>query len=669
MAGAKELYWPAIDGLRAIAVSAVVLNHLNAKLLPGGYIGVDVFFVISGFVVTGSILRSETGHVWVDLLNFWRRRWLRIMPALLAMVFGSTLLFSFFFAPVGIEPYIATLRSALFTVLGVSNLYYYRTNLDYFQIDAGINVFHHTWSLSVEEQFYLVMSLIFIVALRPLQRWLALPIARMIVVSVLLGLSISLFVVWHNGSTPMLAYFMLPARFWELCSGVLLACIHHKLGETQADKLPSAWPGYVLQLAAALLLGLAMVHPTLLGAGFFGPVVFAVIGTVALIAAIIFGGTGGVSALLASRPFVVIGLLSYPIYLWHWPIFSLVRHTVEFDGVTASMALAVVVGLAALSYRYIEQPGRRLRNETSARLALTFAVAISLALLPSLIMQVKPGGFYLGHHQAWEQTWLPRANFSYGGAAGHMRSLNCNMPDGTVVPQRVPFNCTVRAVRSNEATPQLLVLGDSNSFANWGMVIAASATTKYDVLALGHVGCQPPRISDMGTSCAAYLNALPKYLRAELRDGDIALLSFAWSSEMTEAELVSFRRFFDDFVFEAGKIGVRLIIQVPLPRFPKQPFRCIPEWFRTNYTDCDISRTEMDRIQRKPAELLTALSLQNPGMIEIWDPTERLCEGTMCRQFRDRMPLMRDRIHISYYASKMLAGDFGTMLTRLRRTP
>ena len=215
-------YRPDIDGLRAVAVGAVVAHHFESGLVPGGYIGVDVFFVISGFVVTQSILRTQTGKIFRDLLEFWRRRWLRIIPALLFMVAITSLLFVAFFAPIPQETYNGTLRTGLTSSFGLSNLYLLRLSTDYFQSDQSINVFLHTWSLGVEEQFYVVFSLLIIAVPGLIWRFGNVEKLRLVLLGLFFIGSLWLFLD-RADQRPMSAYYLLPARFWEMGLGSIIA--------------------------------------------------------------------------------------------------------------------------------------------------------------------------------------------------------------------------------------------------------------------------------------------------------------------------------------------------------------------------------------------------------------------------------------------------------------
>ena len=208
-------YKPEIDGLRAIAVIAVIVNHFDKKLLPGGYLGVDIFFVISGFVITSSLVGQKENSIKEFLFNFYLRRIKRLYPALILFIVVTAILLSLF-SPTPKES-LFTGMSALF---GFSNMYLLDISSDYFGSAKELNGFLHTWSLGVEEQYYLLFPLIlwFSGFCYPRRRssWL-----NYFLISILTFLSISLYVALNLMNYQNQAYYLMPARFWELGFGCL----------------------------------------------------------------------------------------------------------------------------------------------------------------------------------------------------------------------------------------------------------------------------------------------------------------------------------------------------------------------------------------------------------------------------------------------------------------
>ncbi len=371
---APQRYRPEIDGLRAVAILAVVLNHLSSRLLPGGYLGVDVFFVISGFVITGSLANRPAASLADLLLNFYSRRIRRLLPALLVCVLITAVVLCLVCPDPG-----QMLGVGWRSLVGSSNLILHKLALDYFRPATELNPFAQTWSLGVEEQFYLLFPLLvwfsgFARTGRSGQQrlgWLLLPL-------VLLSLGVF---VHQLGVDQPAAYYLLRARFWELGTGCLLFLLllgapmaappdgpqagggpasrgqrpggGSAAGFVEADFVEAgAWTLPPLLVLGALLLVMALPLP-------FGlvPVAAAVLLTALLLGSL---RPGTAAAGLLSQPSLVfLGLISYSLYLWHWSVLALARWTVGISAASLAPLLALMLLLAVLSWRFVEEPLRR----------------------------------------------------------------------------------------------------------------------------------------------------------------------------------------------------------------------------------------------------------------------------------------------------------------------
>lgn len=339
-------YVPAIDGLRAVAVLAVVAYHLGLPV-PAGFIGVDVFFVISGYLIT-RLLRDELGAGGIDLWAFYARRAKRLLPAL-AVVLVATLLAGFYLLPAaGHRP---LLESAAAASLFGGNLYF--MGMGYFDGDAAQMPLLHLWSLGVEEQFYLLWPLVLILARRRL----------VLAVGLIAAASFAL-AQWELSSDS--AFYLMPARAWELAVGALVAL--------RPVRLPTgaAWAGLALTLGAVFV-----PMPTFPGVG----AVPAVAGAALVIAA---AQAGRQPWILTNRAMVGVGLVSYSLYLWHWPVIVLLA-----DWHWALQGL-LSLALAVASYWLVERPTRQMRapNRTTVLGALCGVVA--LAAVPMSIARTMP---------------------------------------------------------------------------------------------------------------------------------------------------------------------------------------------------------------------------------------------------------------------------------------
>ena len=329
-----------IDGLRAVAVIAVLLHHLNTSLLPGGYVGVDIFFVISGFLITSQVF-SEVKRNAFSLKSFYQRRINRIVPALATVLLATVIVGAFILSPVDL---IRLNVSALLSLLGVSNVYIWVKYGNYFAADASEAPLLHTWSLGIEEQFYVIWPL-FIVLLYRLAPRYVLPV---LAVGVVLAVAAS---EYATGIFATAAYYLLPTRFFELMLGGLLGIYLHQ------PRIISKLAAHGFALTGYLLIGFSLFA---LNAGSTFPGFNALIPCLGA-ALLILAGSGDMrSRLLTSRPMVFIGLISYSLYLWHWPLIAYLNYLeIPINLPVGGMLIAVSILLSWLSWRYVEVPFRR----------------------------------------------------------------------------------------------------------------------------------------------------------------------------------------------------------------------------------------------------------------------------------------------------------------------
>jgi peptidoglycan/LPS O-acetylase OafA/YrhL len=346
--GSPISYQAHVDGLRAVAVLSVIAFHAFPNRVTGGFVGVDIFFVISGFLISGIILNGLRKGSFT-FADFYTRRIRRIFPALgvvlaAVLVLGYLLLFPSEFRNLG--------KHALGGALFVANITLWQDS-GYFDTAAELKPLLHLWSLGVEEQFYLLWPLFLFVCYK--RRW------NLLWITALICLASFAFNVWASGSKPIANFFLLPGRFWELMAGSMLAQIRSAEGASAGP----APPGTAVAREGAAVAGLALIafavfwidrNTVFPGWAALAPVS----GTCLLVAA---GPQAWINRRLLARPVVVfVGLISYPLYLWHWPLLSYGRITAPGGhGVATSTAL-ILVGtsflLAWATYQWVEKPIR-----------------------------------------------------------------------------------------------------------------------------------------------------------------------------------------------------------------------------------------------------------------------------------------------------------------------
>ena len=425
-----KAYRPEIDGLRCIAIGTVVIYHADIdawgqRLFPGGFLGVDVFFVISGYLITSIVLNEVTYGTW-SLLRFYERRARRILPALFAMMAVAIPFAWWLMSPAQMENFGS---SALATVLFGSNFFLW-FDTGYFSEAIDLKPLAHTWSLAVEEQFYLVL---------PLLVW---GLARLAngryLVAALLGLAVAslAWAQWLVTVDPTANFYLLPSRGWELLAGSMLAWAETRRERPAGGAMArgGSLAGLGLVLASTLFVDGAMPHPGLV-------TVPVILGTSMLIW---FGGAGGSATWLLTRgPVVGIGLISYSLYLWHQPVFSFAR-LYSINALTAGQSMMLVgisVGLAILSWRYVEQPFRTKGRVGKVALWSASAVASVLVVAWSL-SAMRAGGW--PERMPPEYRHLAFVERGYWNDAGE----DC-----------LRHNCTV----GDNVLPTIALVGDSHA--------------------------------------------------------------------------------------------------------------------------------------------------------------------------------------------------------------
>jgi peptidoglycan/LPS O-acetylase OafA/YrhL len=371
-------YRPDIDGLRAIAVLSVLIFHAGLGL-PGGFVGVDVFFVISGYLITGIIIR-ELSDGRFTMANFWARRIRRILPASTVVTVVALVACGFVMMPKAFDE---TARSALAHSVASANIFFWKL-LGYFEERGETRPLLHMWSLAVEEQFYICFPVLLMIAWKRTTGAVWVLLIGIWVVSLtgsIVGLNLA------RSST----FYLLPGRAWELGTGALLAFAEFQ-GVCRSDRCPSAWKQAAswigIGLIAAACIGYspdtpfpgANALPPCLGAGL-----------------VIWSQSGGptvVGRALSWSPLRLIGKASFSLYLWHWPIFALLRYAFqsELPEAVSIGALGLTLACSLASWRYVETPFREAGARLSAQRIITAGIGISAILAAVAGILIATGG-------------------------------------------------------------------------------------------------------------------------------------------------------------------------------------------------------------------------------------------------------------------------------------
>ncbi len=659
-------YRAEIDGLRALAVVAVILNHIDDRLLPSGYLGVDIFFVISGFVITASLTRRPARSLGDLLLGFYSRRLKRLVPALLLFV----VLVGILACLVIPRPHTA-LRTGISALFGFSNVYLHGQATDYFGTATKLNPFTHTWSLGVEEQYYLLF---------PLVAWMtgfARPGAgghrALFAVMGVASLASLIAFVQLYPTQQAAAYFLMPPRLWEMGAGSLLFCLGGvwPAGARGLGRLPPL--AAVLGLVGVMLLPLAWAVPA---------TVAAVVLTTLLIASL---RQGTAAHRLFSRPALVqVGLISYSLYLWHWGVLSLSRWTIGLHWWSLPFQIGLMVLLSVASYRWVEKPLRQ--ASWAPRRDQTVAIGVGgLAAGAGLLIGVDnlpPFSLYAGRNPIPAGMGVESLVDPYrvAGAAGTWQGSPCVLAnDGEAAKTIAIEACTLGDFAT--ARHRVLVVGNSFSASFAGAFDALVARDDYAVTITSAWAASPvgnfAALGGSGPFAAtnrAYWNRVVPGMVAQLRPGDWVFLvndmvMFSPPSQGPGNRLIlqTLRVGLTDFSASLAGRGVRLAVLNGLP-FAREanchPASAVPQWFSPFGGPCLMPDRAESLRRRQPLDDLLG-DLQRQGKLQVVDLFDLFCpEGACTYRARGGEILYRDEhSHPSKQAVRLAAPLIRDVLT------
>ena len=359
-------YKPEIDGLRAFAIIAVIINHFEKRILPGGYLGVDIFFVISGYIITSSLIGKPTMNFLDFICGFYERRIKRLIPTLAVFV----LIMSLLVCMINPDP-----KQSIFTgissLFGVSNIFLFRNATNYFANSTELNPFTQTWSLGIEEQFYILFPFFLWFSGYALNKQKG---VRNLFISLgtLSIASLIIFIYLYPQNQPA-AYFLISSRFWEIAIGCLSFVLIQKRPSIKIiiQKIPSS-----------LILGLMLLI-------MFIPVQWALIAIVGislltLVLIVSLKEKSFLYKIITHPKIVYIGLISYPLYLWHWGVISISRWTIGIHWWSIPIQIGIIFLVSQISYNYIEIPFRYSLTRNYARWRI-FSFGSILVIFTSFI--------------------------------------------------------------------------------------------------------------------------------------------------------------------------------------------------------------------------------------------------------------------------------------------
>lgn len=642
-------YRPEIDGLRAISILLVLLYHARIPGFTGGFIGVDVFFVLSGYLITW-LVRDElatTGKF--DFTRFYARRVRRLLPTALVVIGGTLVLGTIFLHPNGEVQALA--KSAIATLAFVSNLFFARA-VDYFDFLGESKPLLHTWSLSVEEQFYLFW---------PATLWLLYYVSR--------GKTDKSRIVYATGALCVLsliaaeaamkmyytreAFFYTPLRAWELLVGGLLALgIEERFGRSRLREFDSLGvTGLVVIVGVALAYTSDTRFPGVAAA-------LPVLGTGAVLLNTAWRPQTRLYWLLTRAPLVALGRWSYALYMWHWPLLSIAR-IVRGPTLIGDMAILLLsLALSAVTVALVERPFRFSfrRNAPSGRV-------VAVGMVCSVLMVVLAGasGYDANRRRdafdlKWRATFDPRPD----------ERAECYRDPPAVLDVRA--TCMFNPADSGV----LVVWGDSHAEMWLPMALAASRidTPHYAVMQATMMDCHPfvalgekIGLARQRRSCLRFNQTTLQNIRDLAAQTPVSVLLAArwnWFSDTVSASFEEVRmgdtpsRDGDTRALGRGlratldslkAIGVRVLIPEPVPEMPYRAPECLLRWHRT-LKECSVPRWVSDRRMAPVRRELASVVKEYPN-VRMFDAEDFLCDATMCWAEVNSRIAYKDDDHLS----------------------
>lgn len=645
-------YQPEIDGLRAISVLAVLFYHLGAKWIPGGFTGVDIFFVISGFLIT-TIIRNDIDRQTFSFSEFYARRIRRIFPALIVMLLVTAGAGYFLLAP---GDYAAQAKSAVAAAASVSNIYFF-LNTGYFDNAADTLPLLHTWSLGVEEQFYVVLPIFLIAISRTKFRQFT---GHILVAALIAAFLIS---AWQVKVDQKSAFYLMHYRAWELGLGAMLAYI-----PSWRERAPS-WcvkSGPLVGLALVAF-SLFSVHPadSFPGVGALP----AVVGSALILA--FSGRENFANKFLSMKPLVWVGKISYSLYLWHWPLIVYWRHYVSGNPMTVSEqifigCLSIFCGWA--SWRWVETTTRHTRKSKAATISIGLA-GIFIAAVPSAIIAASNG-------------FPQRIPQDYSALQSKDVMWQWDCPENLSIEGQ--YICSA-GEKWTATTQKAIVIGDSHAQHMMPLLHEAGLRTN---TALALLGTCPPifesTLNGLRHTDSAFTNRCHES-RTQLFDFlsknpevNTVVIAGLWpmlgySVYKTQAELANVTRGFTGdhsarlLAFSQGSVylqqglsqlaaqlqtmGVRSIVVSDIPTFQRDPIPCVltqvSALLRRPCNDGSerVTRSQMEDFQLPMAEILRNAG-RSSSLFQVVVPTDHLCRDATCEAYVNGTYIYRDADHL-----------------------
>lgn len=618
----KTQFRPDIEGLRAIAILLVIGAHFGVPGMSGGFIGVDVFFVISGYLITGLLVREHSETSSIHLLRFYANRFRRLFPALAAMLITSSVA-AYFILPE--TQNIAQSKAAAMAAVWVSNVHFAFADVNYFAAETSTNIFLHTWSLGVEEQFYILWPLLILLAVRTFTITRS-DRAVWAMLSIVLAASlVGCLVIAQNH--PVQAFYLMPTRAWQFSAGAMTWFIVSRKILPNRYNNPVALAGYLLLLAGLFLITQSTTYPGSL----------ALLPTFAT-CALLWSGSNSTSLsgkVLSLKPLQKIGQVSYSWYLWHWPVLILGEYliTIKGDALKSFLAISFSLLIAIITHYLIENP---IRYGQAKQVKPVWQVGVTIAAMILLNSQL------LKWNTLTEDTLASQTN-RYAEARFDLPFFYRDGCDDWYQSDQLK-----PCIYGSESAPKTAVLMGDSIGAQWFPALTRMFDPAvWKIVVLTKSACpmvdEPKfykRIDRDYTECSVWRNKAISWLGQQ--KPDIIFLGSAASSSFTEQQITAGTlRILKELSPNVAEIY--LIEANPILGFNGP--ECLMQYQRSRPGKCSISVTGKGQYARVANTLKSTVSkYENTHWLET---ATFVCPENNCKAERDGVVVFRDSQHLT----------------------
>lgn len=613
----KKPYRHDITGLRAIAVLAVVIFHLFPKVLKGGYLGVDIFFVISGFLITGILLNEDKEKNSINLINFYKRRLIRIWPATIVLLILTSLIAYLIISFELLRPFV---KSVKYSILGSANIYFYKfLDTSYFAPATNTNLLLHLWSLGVESQFYLFFPFLIILVKRK----------YLLYVFILLFLASLITATIISKTNFMFSYYMLPTRAFALLIGSLGAYIsiyHSNLLKIFNHKIINN----IIALVSIITIIVAYIF---VGEKFKLPNNYTLLAIIPTIALILGGCRGNQSSLihwfLENKIFIYVGLWSFSIYLYHWVLIALCYNIYngQISLLVATIIFILSIILGALSYYLVERPFLKLKWH----FLICFMVFIVIPFL---------GASVLGKiTKKLDHSFSPKEynSLSYICDPGYLVNINEKMFNSKCI------------VNKNVGEPNILLIGDSNAGHYVQIINKIAENLEFSFRNIIVQGCYPAGLYKDNENSYCKANIKKQLLLA--KNYDILVVAGRWINDDDIENRIN------KLIVDLKKYSKVVIILGAIPYMDNFNARNIfngNEFLHSNLLD--VNSTDNKKVF-KYNKIIKDVTSKYKNVYYI-DFNDILCKENVCQYKDGRNSLYYNTKHLSVYGSEWLGEKY-----------